>query len=514
MSQAVPAFAASFDACAPAGTLFDTEAQGRLLGGNLLGIDLDAIAQVVPANAIELASSPESSQTNVSPLSVQLLSSVLLNLNGLGNVLSDVLAFAAPADTGALAQYAYAHEEPGLVEAAALVGYTHGASGAVSDSSGAINFESLKAEAPQLATLSLKAILENLTGPGVAELLAQIADLDLIIGAVGGYARLDSLCQTPDLMTEVERDYVIAYLKLVVKAELIVAGLLQGVIQAIQTITIDTQALTALIGQLLGPIGHLLGTLLNQTLTVKLTVDAASLTAEPIPATQPAGLQIDFNTGELTLDLETLLGGAYDGQLSTLLNNQPPNSQLFVDIPIPGSGVTDIVRGWVIDSLIPRLLDAVYLKVTLGSVSGLLATGLLLEGTLRQFLEGTATATLRVLGAPILGFDALINGLLGGVGQFVLDAITNLLAPAGALNAVFDVLNALLGNVFQVLTNVVAIILNEQWETPQSAAYDANNPKVQTPRYHEAALNVRALGVLNVLDLKLGTGYAGHHTQR
>lgn len=513
MSTAVPAYAASPSFCAPAGTLFDTDARGKLLAGTLLNTNfdaenLDSIAEVWNAIAQERAGGGPFVEVS-SPLGATALSALRLQLGPLAGAVSDLLTSLTNADVGVVNQYAYAHEQPGLVPG----GYSLGASGAVNQANGALSFSKADPGAPQLGSLNLYEVLQQLlnespNAPGLGALVAAIANLDLQIGAVGGLSRLDSLCQTP-AEAELLRQYVIAYLRLVVESALV--GNLVSVLAGLTTLNVSTDAIWGLLEAvpLLGPLLAALG---QNALTVTVTVDTQQLIGVPIPNEPNPALQLDLPNGTIVLDVERLLGGMYDGQ-SEKLNGQPPNSQLFVDVPLPTGGITEILDQVIADSLLPRIKELVYIKISAGSTSGLLATGLLIEGTLNQFLSGQGTAVLVLLGAPV-NLGAALGPLLTSIGNLVDGVVNGLVAPGGLLNAVLDPINVLLENLFTVLTQVIGIYVNRQWESPRDPAYTTGNSRVQTARYHEAALHLQAVGLLHLLDLRLATGYSGYHTQR
>ena len=80
------------------------------------------------------------------------------------------------------------------------------------------------------------------------------------------------------------------------------------------------------------------------------------MTALPIPNTENAALQADLAAGTITIDVASLLGGAYTGAISPFLNELSPNTRLFVDAPLPTNAAASLVDT-LVDDLIERLKD-------------------------------------------------------------------------------------------------------------------------------------------------------------
>lgn len=496
LSQATPAAAVSLG-CQVPGTLFDSQARGRLLSGTIGGADLDTLAAVEGAHALELAGGAPD-VTVSSPLTVSALSAIQLNLLGAAVFLSDVLTSVAGVDTGVLNQFGYAHESGTVI----------GASGAVNDATGVVSLDESSTGVPQLANLDLYTILEQATGnAAIATLVTQLTDIQLQIGAVAGRAWMDSLCVPPNA-GELTRDYLISYLRLVVASD-VIGDLLTALTSTLGDLTISTDAVWDLLGTvpLLGPLLAALG---EGALNVTATVDTTLLTAPPIPNDPNSALQIDLGAGSVTIDVAALLGGPYTGEVSPWLNGLAPNSRLFIDYALPGGAVTALLDAFV-DDLIERLKDLVFVSVQAGSVTGILPTGLLIEGTLREFLDGEATATLRLVGATI-NLGALLGPLLAGIGDIVEGALDTLLRPDGALNVIFSALNGLLSALFTVLQGVLVFTVNAQNEATGVIPNDL--AVLPVGRYDVAALHIGLLGFVNLLDLFLARGSVGENEPR
>ncbi|MGO3476968.1 MAG: choice-of-anchor G family protein [Brachybacterium tyrofermentans] len=494
--------------------LLDSQARARMLSGQIGGADLDVIAEVngVHAQAFDpIADGADSISQDLktNPLTVEALSAINLNLGGLSGALTTILDFATAQDAGVLNEYAYANENaqsannPDAPEV--------GGAGAVGND-GTIALSVDDPNPPALGTINLYSILEQATGPGVAELVDLIAGLDLDIGAVAGRAHLDYVCDTSRGVTEetVDRDYLLAYLNLIIESNL-VGDLVSALNEVLPDLTISTDAVWDLL-QGVPLLGGLLSALGKGALEVTATVDVSQLTALPIPNSDNAALQADLAAGTITIDVASLLGGAYTGAISPFLNELSPNTRLFVDAPLPTNAAASLVDT-LVDDLIERLKDLVTVTVRAGSVSGLGATGLLIEGSLRNFLDGTATATFRLLGAPIPGIGGILNGLLGSIGALVETTLRTLLQDSGVLQTALTGINGLLSVLFDVLSGVLALTVNAQNNASGSMPnyYAAITPE---RRYDVSALHLEVLGMLNLLNLAVARGSVGQNDFR
>lgn len=501
-SVAAPAMAASPTQCAPVGTLFDAQARGRFLSGAIGGVNLDNVAAIEGAHAQAVAGTPVDEQS--AGLDVSVLNTLNLSLGGLTGAVSDILTIVAAQDTGVLNQYAYANEAAEGTDTGEI-----GASGAVNQASGALTLDTGSSNPPELGSIDLRSLLQQVAGDNsVTQLLSYISDLRLNIGALAGRAYMDSLCVEPDV-DQVERDYLIAYLRLVVESDL-VGQLLTTLNEVLPTLTISTSAVWDLLEgvPLLGPLLSALG---ESALSVTATVDLSQLTGEPIPDEVNSALRIDFEDGTITLDVASLLGGAYTGDISEFLNELSPNTRLFVDAGLPGGAVVALTDSWV-DGLIERLKDLVFVSVRAGSLTGVLPTGLLIEGTLREFLDGEATAQLVLAGVPV-NLGAALGPLLESIGELVQDTLDTLLNDSALLDTALGGVNDLLAALFDVLSGVLAITVNAQNDASGTipAYYQAITP---AGRYDVAALHLEVLGIANLLNLSLARGSVGENTPR
>lgn len=511
LSLSAPAMALSVS-CSDT-TLLDSQARARMLSGQIGGANLDVLAEVdgVHAQAFDPPTpGADGSQSDLkaNPLTVEALSAIQLNLGGLSGALTTVLDFVAGQDAGVLNEYAYANEQAqsALYPEAPEVG----GAGAVSND-GTIAISVDDPNPPALGTINLYSILQQATGPGVAELVDLIAGLDLQIGAAAGTAELDYVCsQTLGVAEEtVEREYLLAYLRLLVESNL-VGDLLSALEQVLPTLTISTSAVWDLL-EGVPLLGELLAALGESALEVTATVDLTQLTAQSIPQAENAALQVDLGDGTITIDVASLLGGAYTGAISPFLNELAPNTRLFVDAPLPTNAAATLVDQ-LVEDLLDRLKDLVSVTVRAGSVSGLLATGLLIQGSLRDFLEGSATATFSLLGVPIR-LGSLLNPLLGGIGELVDSTLRTLLNDSGVLQAALTGVNGLLSALFDVLSGVLALTVNAQNNATGTmpSYYGTITPE---RRYDVSALHLEVLGMLNLLNLAVARGSVGQNEPR
>lgn len=497
MTVGAPAMAISNGGCQPANSKFNAQSRGRLVSGAIGGANLDVLASVDGVHAQAVAGTP--TDQKVGALSVSALQAVQLNFGALTGTLSTILSNLAAQNSGLLNQYAFANELAAGTNTAEV-----GASGAVSNSSGAINLDQSQAAPPALGTLDLRSLLAQATQlSGVANLVASVAQLQLQIGAVAGIATFDSLCTVVD-EDEVDRDYLVAYLRLLVASD-VVGTILNAVPNAL---SVDTNSiLDALKGVPL--LGDLLA-LVGSNLTVAATVDTTALKGTPIPQSGHPALQLDLSKGTVLIDLASLLGGPYSSGISGWLNGLDPNTRLFVDAKLPSGGVASVVNTLAND-LKTRLTQLISVKISAGNVTGPVKRGLLIEGTLESLLNGTAKASFFLVAEINLGSAlAPLLKTLGGVVQTALDA---LFAPGGAIATALSGVSSLLSTLFSVLEGVLAITLNAQNVASGSMPdyYRAISP---SGRYDVGALHLQIIGVANLLNLSLGRGSVGENTVR
>lgn len=511
LAQAVPAFAASPDFCATPGTLFDAQARGRLLSGSLLSNDLDNIAELEGAHAEALEGGAPSPVIDTALLTVNALNAISVNLDGVTTTLSELLSFVTNnTSVATLNQYARAHEEARTTDS----GET-GAAGAVSDS-GALALNTDSTDVPELATLDLYKILHHLTGPGVAELVDQVAALRLIIGAVAGRAFSDSLCTTPgydgNTEDELERDYLVAGLRTEVQSDL-VGDLSTEITGFVDDLEIDTDDLFDLL-DVVPLLGSLLSALAGATVSIEIGLNTDALN-QPLPSASGNPLQVQLNDGLVIADLAALLGGAYTGEISPWLNSLAANSRLFIDQPLPTTALSDAADAW-LDAVVDALRGLIDIRIQIGDPDGGVRTGLRLEGTLGEFLDGSATTVFRLLSGDISPATDDVVSLLGGIAAPLLTSLETLAGPTGPLRPILLLVNEVLADVFTILETVVVLTLNAQNAPDNGSTPPDDFAALEPGRYDVAALHVGAadLGQLDLLDVFLARGSIGANEPR
>ncbi len=495
MSVGAPPAMAASPTCLPVGTLFTSIARGQLLSGQILGTSLDAVAELHSTEASTPGATTEDTQSN--PLGATVLNTINAELGGVGGALSGILQFAAPAETGAVGQYAYAHEN----------GNVRGASGVVGND-GAVTLNPAAAAAlGPVATIDLYRVLQQgaLSGlPVVADLLAEITDLELQVGAVYGRSQFNSRCVPPAVAGSPElqpgdyaflRDYLLAYLRLYVSSDSVVGALAGNLASAVAGID--------LVGAVTGAVSGLLSGLGLLSVTGGLTLDATQLTGK-IPPTDGHALQLNLDQGQVILDLGAILGGTTTG-----LNGLSPNTLLFADQSIPTDAV-GTEGGTLLAALLDVLRDLikVNLKITLAPALLPITVVEITNATLGDLIDGTAQIT--ILGGLVPA--ELATDLVAAIVGVLTDILFGLLTPGQALyTTVFGNLNALLANVFGVLKNVIRLTVNAQNDATGTVPPPFTS--IEQGRYDVAALHV---GVVtgSLLDVFLARGSGGKNVQK
>ncbi len=544
--------------------LGSSTASGRLLGGDLLSIDLDSVAELSgvrvdndgtdatpdPLSADVVAGSDDEAYQN--PLDVTALSAINLALGGL---------LVLPLDTpvGVVGQYARAD--------AALS--STGAAGAVTDD-GAIDLETEDDpfvegdERPDLATLELGTLLESALGDTLADAVTGLTDLRLEIGALASVATLDgcSLAWDGDIAAAVDREYAIAGLDLDVDSPLVgdlvtaASGALDGVETAVNGLASDDGLLDSITTGVVGALAGVLGTIgvSSPTVDLAVTVDLSAATAllDDTISDDDGVLAIDLAAGTVTVDIEALFGAVYG---SDGLNGLAPNTELLIDDDVLAAledALTDAIANWVSDltDAVTAALDAVTVEaaVTLPLAVEILSVDVTLgelvlevDASLADLLSGDAVVSVTMnqeaglCAIPVVGSIAcgLVNTLVAALTDVVLDAValsigtavqgalttigatfestldTALDAPVAALLALLD---GTLGFLFDEDTGVLSILVNAQNdptdvgagpEPTDWAGFPVADPPASTGRYDVDALRITVLGVLDPLEVTL-----------
>ncbi len=444
--------------------IFKTRGAGGMLSGGLLPSDLDTVATaggvaVTNDGTRELPNPGTATPVGdafVNALDVGVLG--LIDLPLTGGALDDLLALPLESEVGAVNQYALADD----------TGVSQGAGGVVNDSGFIQTDNDDNGELPALGTLRLSTLVEELTGEAVSDVVEGITDLQLEIGAVASRATLDA-CETAwtdDIDANLDRTYAVAGLDAEIDAPVVSglsgtgSGLVNGLQVSLNGLAGDsgvTSAITSGVGGLLdGVLGGLsLGstTLTGPAITIDLAAVRNLLTAT---VGDDAGtVLLDVATGQVQVDLASLIGQAYGGQgfngtQEYGLNGLPPNTELVLNGAVTNAlvaALTEALDQWVAD-IIGALRTAVYaagVKVGLvivlgGNVLGapldVASVNVTVDGSLSSLLDNTATvnARLSLLGGecrnPLIdlipcAIEALVNPLVGGI----LSALTSGVAP-------------------------------------------------------------------------------------
>lgn len=510
VATSAPIAAAS---CWPGGTVFDSHGFGKFLSGLIGNQTLDSLVSINAAKADTPGPATPQDVTDFNSLNVSALGAINVDLSGTGALLSDLLGFLAPANVGAYNQYASAHSS----------GQSTGASGLVSNN-GVID-TGVSAGNVDVGSVDLKVILESLVGSSLGGALSNVADLKLKVGAVGGRAFVDNTNCNPDNSDIVDRKYLLAYLRLLVKSN-VVGALSTALSTLLNTLpaNVTTSSITSLLSSALGglgPVGSVLGNALASAANVSVAINTAPLLTQPIPQGTGKALQVDLGAGSLLLDLGAVLGGAYTGNVDPFLNSLAPNTRLFVDAGLPTNAVTTILNDWV-TALIEVLKPLITITITSHVDTRVLGTGAVTDlnfsGSLAQFLAGNATATLKIVAyvggvaAPPLNVDLspIVNTLLPAVGNVVLTALNTLLKPAGVLNGIFGGVNTLLSGLFTILQNVLVLTVNAQNAPSNGGGRPIPLPLQNLPigRYDVAALHLGLVqtALLNVMVARGSVG--------
>lgn len=497
------ALGAGFSLMAPLGataatTVPTSYAQAQFLSGSLLGGDL---AGVIALEGVEAFNDgTQALQTSKDPLHATALGAIDVNVPGgvqlnLGQFL----------DAGAVNQYAQADKN----------GQSLAASGAIGDD-GAIGVGSVGSGAAGDLDLDLTHLLGD-------QYLALLTELHLSLEAVAAQAvgNLDAA----------SGDYTLAGATLSLKSPAI-SGLTEKVLGALGVVNDDLSALTGSGGgialQLAGLIKALdpllvLGANADVSVEIRTDLEAA---VRPLLTGAYGNGAVSFNlqTGEILIDLETLLGGD--------LNNLPPNTEL-----ISSAVLLPVLRG--ITGTIEDLIDDILIKVDQTLRQAILDVHVGLDvpvpvlgttqicdtivkdvvgpvgATVDQVLNGLVGGTIGGVsnGLPIgtvvsgLGLEGLVGGLLGGGG------LIGGLFGGGSTQVVTGVIGQITEQVCQTVNTVVdtlhtAVVLDIEGTLAQILA---GNPGTASINLTVAGLNVpvNVANIVRALGLNLSNGLFG-----
>lgn len=521
-------------------TAFDTRSRGTFLAGQLLGVNLDALAELEemrltvnadgtavpsPGDAIDLGSTPPT-YTYANPFDVTALGIVGVDLTGFTVGLPG-------AALGAANQWAQGSSS----------GTAAGASGLINDSGAVlVSDDTPPDQLPTPGRIDITALLPAIAGLNTAT---------LEVGAVAASSQIDGCAALREQIwgiappaPVVQRDYGIAGLDVVVDAPAV--GALTGAVTA--GVADLEDAVAALVGQN-GLIAQTLRTNLAlavpgvaaASVTGTVTISGLDLDATIAPfldlTLDGNGFTIDLASGRILLDIERLSGP---------LNNADPNTELVLDASV----VNDIVAeaGILLDEWSTDVTDAIraairgaQLEISLTtSVSAvgftLASVAITLDASIGDVVDGNATISVAATAAgglpgtinTLLGLAGLPNltsilSLLNGSGGALTTALVNLLttelinrvttlgATLSALST--PVVNALAGLV-NALPSVVSLMVNVQPDqpgAPPGSTYIEPGPR-STAEYAVTALRLGLADFdtpADIAHVRFATGSAG-----
>lgn len=508
-------------------TMFTNQSWARQLQGAVLNTDLDTVAGVsgltvlnngtaatpTPLSAVPVPGTTDAYVTKI-PVSVLGGSPISVGL-GLGVPVGGV---------GTYTQWARSRNS----------GQAHGASGLVSDQTGAVDIAGTAqgaATAPKSASISLGNIVP-----------ASLAGVTLDVGAVASSSQLDGCVMINgwprlDTTPTVQREYGIAGLDL--NAAIPAVGTLstQGasLVGAVPTqldallgtgglTTGISDGISALINPVLG--GLQLGSI-STTATLS-APDLTSVTALMTESMTDGIVTINLGTGTVKVNIASLAGGTLG------LNGMEPNHAVVLDAAMT-TAVTNRVTA-LLDSWKNRVLTA--LTTALRSITLNANTNITLKlaglnvatigvkigpSTLGQFLDGTAVAP--VVAADVLGLDlggtvaALLTPitsiLLTGTNTVVKNVLNGTIFNAGLITnlgtnlqlLITPVINAV-GPVLTAVRTLVAIHVNVQPDQVWPGTKPADVTAVEG-EFQVSAIRVGLVDSAGLLSLKLGSSAAG-----
>ncbi|MBN9157283.1 MULTISPECIES: choice-of-anchor G family protein [unclassified Microbacterium] len=500
VATAAPAYAVS---CDPG--KWNVVGRGKMLSGGFFNLNFDTLLSVDGSIASAPGLRNESGfkhnppshapvgpggvDEHTDPLSVTALGGLNVNLTGVDVALASILDFILKPDVGALNQYSYGSGPDSE---------SRGASGFVDDHG--IVRTTTEASYPDFSTIKLKDIIASLIGSGPAGQLANLADLELQVGAIAARAVLVQACNnvTDPSGYRLHRDYLLAHLRLTLTSDLL-STLVTTINNILNSPLIKGSVETALgllatvVAQVQYPLtGNGQGQFNTSTLTGNI----------PSGVNQP--IQLNLGDGKATIDIGALLGGSAFGASdpAAWINNLPPNTILFADpgYQLPTNAIDNFIQGiaQTLDDIIQNtvrirtrngfgawgpwmsLTDVVALADPLGLIGAALQT-------LFSTLAGIITGALNVATAPV---KLLLNWLLDDVLENTLRISINVQNNPGANNN-----PATPGFIHNAPT---------RWTTGSTA--------LEAGRFDVAAISLNALDVVKGLDLFLARGSVGPHT--
>ncbi|MFC7850975.1 choice-of-anchor G family protein [Arthrobacter sp. NPDC057388] len=487
-------------------TLFTTQSWARQLTGTVLNTSLDSVlgvegltvtnngttASPVPATATPV---PGTTDAFISKLPVTVLGGTAVEAGvGLG------------APVGGIGTYTQWAQAKGS-------GQVKGASGLVSDQSGAIDVGGTAngaATAPKAASISLGRLVPT-----------SLAGVTLDVGAVASSTTLNGCVMTSgwpalDPTPAVGRDYGIASLDLNADVPAVgaVAPPADAALNALPATLDDLES--NLIQSLTSDVENVLDDLGVVTATTKASLSGLNLDPVRDVMLEPqseGSVTITMNTGEVRIDFTKLPGG---GSIS---GDSAPNSPVV----LTAENIAQVERE--VDLLVHRIttqvraaLDAVTVDATVTANVSVPLTGISLgsteitiKGTLGQLRTGTAPPP--TIAAVGLDITALLPSLTTTIASTVANAVV---APTNAvvsdlqttLNPLIVTAKSAVGSILTAVNSLVAINVNVQPDQPWPGIRPAD-VSAAAGEYKVSAVRVGLVGNAALLSLSIGNSSAG-----
>ena len=455
---------------ASAAEVDESRASARQLSGELLGTNLDEIAELSGAEVENLGGTEDVIEAN--PLELSVLETTLIDIpGGLQVPLKDII------EVGAANQYGAAH--PG--------GTSHAGVGAVSDNGGVGS--GTDAGFPSNANFDLS----NLLGEELTDVLA---DVELELGALSAEAHLVAPTDGTGEYSPA-RDYAIGSGHLVLEvpaiADLVagIEGKVGEVDEAVNSLAgeggVIAEALKAL--EPLTAVLEALGADAEITATIETDLQGALDKVLDLPVGAGGPVEIDLRNGTISIDLDALLEGG--------LNGQPANTEVIGQAVIDGLSAT---LGDALDQLLTQVTDAVSealmaaeVNVKVFAEAALVGTlDLSLNATLAEILSGDATVENNSAGiAGVVGslLEPAIEAIVPAIGGVIEDVLTGadgkLTTLGSTLAGLVDQLTDALDPALQKLAEVLSVKLNVQPDQPEGSARE--QLLAVSPFAHDAA---------------------------
>jgi hypothetical protein len=402
---------------------FASRGAGKLVGGQLLGLNLDSLVNlrgieaqntgtVVTANPAPPISQARPNDTFVNPLSV----GVLNGMSDAGGLNINVIDFDLPlaTGTGLINQYAQASDS----------GMSVGAAGAVNDSGGLqLTPVAPGSEPPTLATVRLGQLLSSITGAGLGGGIANLADVTLRVGEVSSIASLNA-CSAEwggSIYDSLARQYILSALDLDLTSPLVgtlvtntqttingVDGLVEALAGDAGVLGSVTTGVTNLVSGLLGTLG--LGQISITGLAVNIDLSGVNSLLDDTISDNAGIVSINLSTGVIGVDLAGLLGSVYG---TSGLNGLPPNTQLLINAGVVNAltvAITQALNNWLTG--VTTALSTALENLTINAqvlVKLTLLTAPIAEITLN--IPNTSLASLRANTAPITTSVSLLGAV-------------------------------------------------------------------------------------------------------